>query len=134
MTNFSELTDQELNEWIAVKRGICVHDLHDYKKDNRGYCGDYTQWRCRKCKKSFGGLHYHGGKMFEDMPNYSTSWQYAGELLEEVLMDNVGNSFEYQPNLFPNRPWSIMGIVGNGSTSPTRAIAESWSMWSQNER
>jgi hypothetical protein len=113
----SKLTDQELNELIAVKRGWIYNP---YEKFGSLY-EPSVLWHNPKTNESF----------YSAAPDFSGLWRWAGELLVEVLMDNTGNSFEYQPNLFPDRPWAIMGIGGNGSASPTRAIAESWAMWSE---
>jgi len=128
----SKLSDQELNELIAVKRGVCVHDLHDYAKDNRYNHGDYTEWRCRKCKKMFAGLHWHRGKMIEDLPDYAGSWTWAGELLNEMPLQTKLINYEDEGNGRMFWTCTVTNLVNlrvvahSSAATPQRSTAEAW--------
>jgi hypothetical protein len=109
------MTDQELNEWIAKKRGWVLHpheklgSMHDPS----------TKWYNPKTNGSF----------WTQDPPFCTSWQYAGELLEELGSngDTLVIYFEETKWYFDSEKDNVFGI----SEKLTRAIAESWAMWSE---
>ncbi len=105
----SEMTDSQLNEAIAKARGLL--------REMNG-C-DHIQWQV-------------GGDIKDNPPDYCNSWQYAGELLEEmpfqtklINYEDEGNGREFWTcnvtNLLNGRE---VAYVQAGS--PTRAIAEAW--------
>jgi len=124
----SKLTDQELNELIAVKRGWIYNP---YEKFGSLY-EPSVLWHNPKTNESF----------YSAAPDFSGLWRWAGELLEEMA-DNG-----YCPALIfdDNDHWSV-STDGNQTLnfespcdvdtsffvkkeswrdSPTRAIAEAW--------
>ncbi len=70
--------------------GLCAHDLHAYAKDNRDPSDDYKTYRCRKCKQTFRGLLYAGGKY--PLPPYPTDIAAAWQVVER--MRELGWHFE----------------------------------------
>jgi hypothetical protein len=124
----SKLTDQELNELIAVKRGY-VKGLRNYWTQTFNdslrpfYCEPFA-------------------------PNFTDSWKWAGELLEEMPNTGLCPALIYDDD----GHWAVANdgtqtlSLQEGTNdvytsffvkkedwkdSPTRAIAESWAMWSE---
>jgi len=67
----SKLTDQELNELIAVQRGWVVAAT-----EYEGGVIISKDW-----KRLVNGMYVYGS------PDYANSWQWAGELLDEIKED-----------------------------------------------
>jgi hypothetical protein len=110
----SEMSDQELNEAIAVKRGwkkSINHKIESWR----------TYWYDPKDPEQ----HDDGDKCSTEVPNYCGKWQYVGELLEEMrgILYHV-----VQPGDIEQWACSAKGRKSpmEFGCTPTRAIAEAW--------
>jgi hypothetical protein len=98
MTN---LTDQQLNEEIALKRGWTYNNGVLYNPGN-------SVWH-------------------EGIPDFCNSWEWAGRLLEEIL--NKEGSIEILHDTFLVHGYHVayrLNEDGDVADTPTRAIAEAW--------
>jgi hypothetical protein len=129
----SKLSDEKLNELIAVKRGY--ENIPEALINDEWVKGSF--WS----KQGVGYFEKHA-------PDYCTSWQYAGELLEEMPNTGLCPALIYDDD----GHWAVANdgtqtlSLQEGTNdvytsffvkkedwkdSPTRAIAESWAMWSE---
>jgi len=116
----SELTDEQLNEEIAKLRGWKINPLVIDFGLNADVSFKYVS---------------PDGKCQSRCPNFCNSWEWAGELLEEMKDEGIELSFgpnhDYSPTInqwcvhFPNWNINYRGII-TFSDSPTRAIAEAY--------
>jgi hypothetical protein len=108
----SKLTNQELNELIAVKRGF-------HKEKNELWYRDQLDSLKTFYCQSFA-------------PNYCGSWKLSGELLEEMPVETSLINFEDDTTGKQFWECKITNLLtGNvvlfaGNTSPSRAISEAW--------
>jgi MoaA/NifB/PqqE/SkfB family radical SAM enzyme len=106
------MTDQEINEAIAVKRGW---------KREFSLMGDCYEWnQYDKDSKYICGGEY-------STPDFANDWRLAGELLEEII--EIDGSIEIVHVTFLVKGYRISCHVnddGDVYGSPTRAIAEAW--------
>lgn len=111
------MNDQELNEKIAVKRGWTHRTL-----DINGGIELWTSPHGMNCAE-------------EEIPDYCNSWQWAGELLDNLKPEGVelsyGPNHDFTPTInqwcvhFPN--WNVKnrGIITFADLAQ-RAISEAW--------
>ena len=121
----SKLSDTELNELIAVKRGWKV----DYYVDGDDEEHNKITWLTNKgvlVSSDFGMATLSDFQWA--IPDYAGSWRWCGELLVE--MANKIERIELVRALCTNgkKFWCVRGNdkIPNVSNSPTRAIAEAW--------
>jgi hypothetical protein len=111
----SKLSNEQLNELIAVKRGYEVISRIN---------GSPVTWAIRKD----GYLSMIGG-----LPDYCNSWQWAGELLEEIIAKmNLTKIVVFRDEIDHCEAefWLVdekyLTLTWHKSDSPTRAISEAW--------
>jgi hypothetical protein len=114
MIDYSKMTDEELNEAIALKRGW---------KKVRILVGLSIE-RC---------LWDNGHYQHTSAPHYTHDWRLAGELLEEMrdkclvsLMNGRLDNPSWLCSIFSN----MVGISTIADT-PQRAICEAWLAWKE---
>ncbi len=105
MTDYSKMTDDELNEAIAIKKGWSRYIHHDEN-------GLWDEWYTPRHKPS----------IYNQIPKHTHDWRLAGELLEEMP-----GSVELGRCI---RGWYCMlrySLVF--AQTPQRAICEAWLEW-----
>lgn len=117
MTPISEMTNEQLDRWIAEKKGWSHipngHWKWVYYYEDEESEGDYRY----------------------DPPSFTTDARYAFELLEEMAKDNPYTmKIEYNP---ATNSWTILAQTSKDKWIPdafsslrlTRAICEAWAQW-----
>jgi len=109
MTDYSKMTDEQVNEAIARIKGV-------------GYGIEIINGRPMVATIDIG--------RYAELPRYTHDWRLAGELLEEL-----GQSTPVELTRLHNLDKWGFGITGNepdvyGST-PQRAICEAWLAWKE---
>lgn len=108
------LTDEELNEAIALKRGWLLKTCA---------CG------CPGCRDWWmtpdGGVDYNQ----TDPPDYTHDWRLCGDLLEEMAMDGGGLSFMVKWHVDYKAGHNTYKMVS--ADTPQRAICEAWLAWKE---
>lgn len=113
--NVSEMTDEMLNEAIVLKRGWAKLETH-------------INYPIELWKNKYGLT-----LLRSQIPDYCTSWQWAGELLEEMPFNTKLINYEDEVNGRQFWTCSVTQHYVYGrelayaiSSSPTRAISEAW--------
>ena len=107
MTNYSKMSDEEINGAIAQKRGWHFSECID--------CG-IEYWETPD-----GGIDYNQS----DPPNYTHNWNLCGELLEEI-------PFPFLHQRTVKLDWVCSrydGYTAVTAPTPLRAICEEWLEW-----
>lgn len=106
MTDYSKMTDEELNDAIAVKRGWSG----EFIKDSKGFVVTTSP-----------------------VGNYTHDWRLAGELLEEMKEEYHDCHLYWNPF---TKMWTVQtAFVQQGDyhlfihSTPQRAICEAWLAW-----
>ena len=121
MSDIEEMTDEELNEAIALKQGWLLKTCA---------CGCHDWWMTPD-----GGVDYNQ----TDPPNYTHDWRLCGDLLEEM------RTGYYSPYSFwdcDETTWAcqinfddggMFSFIKKCATTPQRAICEAWLAWKELE-
>ena len=113
MTDY--LTDEHVNEAIAVKRGWVL------KTCACGKSGCHDWWMMPD-----GGVDYNQ----TDPPDYTHDWRLCGELLEEMKADDPG--VFYMDEGTNSKYWRAqVNILWRDAPTPQRAICEAWLEWKE---
>ena len=104
--DYSKMTDEELNEAIALKRGwtVVIPD---------------TLWTRGTCANN-------DIEDTRELPDYTHDWRLAGGLLEEMLSDG-GHHLRY---VQARNKFAVGGVERD---TPQRAICEAWLSWKEQE-
>lgn len=131
MSDYSEMTDEELNGAIALKQGWLLKTCA---------CGlpSYHDW----WMTPDGGVDYSQ----TDPPDYTHDWRLCGDLLEEMgnaITDGWEFSSEHSDmdgleplkwrvwmTRFTDDPADFRSVCGEADT-PQRAICEAWLAWKE---
>lgn len=115
MTDISGLTDEQVNEAIAVKRGWKTERVL------MGLSVEHTRW-------------IGASGVLLQPPDYTHSWNLCGELLEEIghnssvvnlQLDHTG--FTCYVRRYPTANAKL--IMTHSNDTPQRAICEAWLAW-----
>ena len=107
MTDFHSMTDQELNEAIAKKRG-------------------WKKCTCEWCQKNSTSFWINPDEnSTEELPDVVLDWNMAGGLLEEMDTPMLKRGVEGD--------WLCGNFNLYHGITPQRAICEAWLEWSENE-
>lgn len=110
MTDFHGMTDQELNEWIARKRG--------WKKEaGVGQFSYPTYW-------------WHKPKEYTrvEPPDYCNDWKWAGELEEEGRFDLIHDEIH---NVWRALKINCLHVYVGRDKIATRAISEAYAVMTE---
>jgi hypothetical protein len=117
MSNYSTMSDEELNEAIAIKTGWSRYTHHDEN-------GLWDEWYTPRGKPS----------IYNQIPKYIHSWELAGEMLEEM---RASLCFDSDTGLWECEYFTQYGedeihrfVRAN---TPQRAICEAWLAWKELE-
>lgn len=118
MTDIHNLSDAELNEHIAKKRGYIYKRIYRPSKD-------ISRWWSWTRKLVDGTLDYGG----ENPPDYTHDWNLVGELWEEMRWYIVEISYNAENwLLLLNTPDDIRRFEGEDLK---RVIDEAWLEWKE---
>ena len=113
MTDYSQMTDEQINEAIAVKRGWRRATHNDEN-------GIWDEWFTPRGTRS----------IYNRYPQYTHDWRLAGELLEEMLNCSLRRWGDKWCCGF----YDDKGYLINQATvhdTPQRAICEAWLAWKE---
>jgi len=108
MTDYSKMTDEQVNEAILSRKGYV---------------------RCEKITTDFAvWVNRDGDEIYYLPPNYTHDWRLAGELLEEMMLNNQV-SFWKETGGYSCE----LSCFEDYFTAPThqRAICEAWLAWKE---
>lgn len=109
MTDFHAMPDQELNEWIAKKKGYLPVQEGGVKYVLCGYLTSIPM----------------------AMPDYCADWKFAGELEEEGKFEIKYNDYLKKWHVYRQNIMLFEDALATNPDNLPRAIAEAWAVWDE---